>query len=224
LKRKQKYYERYPALKNLIFIGLLAITSSAFGSGLRDSVLLDVHGKIPEKIISTCEANLPPVRVNVNIQESPVKETNDVNVRSLTKMAVELNNPHVKDRYVLGLTTIELSWQANAQYKSYEFTNPGIRCARSEMKVDLVVLYHKVQIAKEIAPGSCEYNFVREHEYRHVKLNNENIKHYAREIAKEFEENYQSKIYYGSSGTVEKTVRNEIDNHWLPFVSRTSKN
>jgi hypothetical protein len=210
-------------LKILLFLGLLATVSSAFASGLRDAIQLDVHGKIPEKVITTCETNLPPVKVNVSIQESPVVETNDVSIQSLTKMALELHNSHVKDRYVLGLTTIELSWHANAQYKSYEFTNPGIRCARPEMKIDLIMLYHKVQIAKDVSPGSCEYNFIREHEYRHVKVNKENVKRYAREIAKEFQEHFQSKIYYGSSVTVEKTVRNEIDNRWLPFVGRTTK-
>lgn len=216
-------YGIFPILKILIFFGLLAIMSSSFANGLRDSIQLDVHGKIPEKIVTTCETNLPPIAVNVSIQESPVEETNDVTVRSLTNIALKLNNPHVKDHYVLGLTTIELSWHANAQYKSYQFTNPSIRCARSEMKIDLIMLYHKVQIAKEISPGTCEYDFVRKHEYRHVKLDEENVKSYAREIKREFQDHFESKIYYGSSGAVEKAVRNEIDNNWLPFVSRTAK-
>lgn len=210
-------------LKIFILLGLFVVASSAFAKELKDSIQLDIHGKIPEKVIATCESNLPPVKINVSVQESPVEETNDTSVRSLTSTALSLNNQHGKNHYVLGLTTIELSWHANAQYKSYEFTNPGIRCARSEMKIDLAMVYHKVQIAKEIAPKTCEYNFVREHEYRHVKLNKENIKRYANDIANEFQKTFQSKIYYGSSAAVEKAVRNEIDKNWLPFVARTSK-
>ena len=209
-------------MKNFLFLGLLVTVPSALGNGLQDSIQLDVHGKIPEKVISSCESNLPPVKVIVSVKDSPIVETNDMSVRALTSAALTSNNPH-GNHYVLGLTTIELSWQANAQYKSYEFSSPNIRCARSEIKIDLAVLYHKVQIANEIAPKSCEYNFVREHEYRHVKLNQENIKHYAREIATEFQDHFQSKIYYGSPDKVEKAVRNEIDKNWLPFVGRTAK-
>lgn len=211
-------------LKILTFYFLLTAACFAFGGEVNESTSKNAPFDAPASIVAACENNLPLIDIHVQIQESPILETNEASVSELTNIALKLNNPHAQNRDILGLATMEIVWDANIKYKSFEFSNPSIHCARAEVIVDLIVLYHTVQIAKDFVPETCEYNFIREHEYKHVKVNEENLKRYAKELVDRFKANFQNKIYYGSLDSIANTINDESQNYWLPFIGEATKN
>lgn len=211
-------------LKTLAFYFLLTAACFAFGEVVNESTTKNAPVDAPASIVAACENNLPLIDIHVQIQESPILETNEASVSELTNIALKLNNPHAQNRDILGLATMEIVWDANIKYKSFEFSNPSIHCARAEVIVDLIVLYHTLQVAKDFMPETCEYNFIREHEYKHVKVNEENLKRYAKELVDRFKANFQNKIYYGSLDSIANTINDESQNYWLPFIGEATKN
>ena len=211
-------------LKILTFYFLLTAACFSFGEVVNESTSKNAPFDAPASIVAACENNLPLIDIHVQIQESPILETNEASVSELTNIALKLNNPHAQNRDILGLATMEIVWDANIKYKSFEFSNPSIHCARAEVIVDLIVLYHTLQVAKDFMPETCEYNFIREHEYKHVKVNEGNLKRYAKELVDRFKANFQNKIYYGSLDSIANTINDESQNYWLPFIGEATKN
>lgn len=201
--------------KFLAFLALPTIMYSAIGSDANASVPL-----VPETFVSKCELNLPKSEVKISVDEGSIAENNQESMRSLTALARQTKVIHADEHRTLGLTTLELSWGIDAEFKSLRLGNLDIQCARPKIKIELKVIDHLVRIAKEFPPKSCEYNFVREHEYKHVSLNKRNIKRYAREVITVFHERFPNKILYGSIDNVTGETQRMMDNDWLPFIKK----
>ena len=205
-------------MKVVIFFGLLAVMQPAFAAKVNDSV----DDAIPETFIAACELSFPTSEVEVSFRDKPVKESQKESIRSLTALARKYNAAHSSEHHVLGLTTSELSWEIGSEFKSLPLGSPDIHCARPKIKIELEVNYHVVHIASELPPQSCEYNFVHDHEYEHVKINKDNMQRYIKEIVADFKKHFPNKILYGSSEKLNREMQKAMSNEWLPFIKEVT--
>jgi hypothetical protein len=204
-------------LKLLAFLALHTIMYSAFGANANKSVRA-----LPETFVSECELNFPKSEVKINVKEGTITESNEESIRSLTALAQKTKVIHADQHRTLGLTTLELSWGIDAEFNSLRLQNLNMQCARPTIKIELEVVNHLVHIAKEFPPKSCEYNFVREHEYKHVRLNKENLRRYAKEATNALNERFPNPILYGSIENVTEKMQKMMDNEWLPFIKKVT--
>lgn len=202
-------------LKLLTFLALHTIVYSAFGANANKSV------RVPETFAAECERNFPKSEVKISVKEGLITESNQESIRSLTALAQKTKITHADQHRSLGLTALELSWGIDAEFKSLSLNN-RMHCARPTIKIELEVVNHLVRIAKEFAPKSCEYNFVREHEYKHVRLNKKNIKRYAKAVVDAVNERFPNPILYGSSEKVTGKMQSMMDNELLPFIKEVT--
>ena len=205
-------------MKVVIFFGLLAIMQPVFAAKLNKYI----SDAIPETFISACERSFPTSEVTVSFRDKPVKEDHKESIRSLTALARKYNAAHSGDHRVLGLTTSELSWEIGSEFKSLPLGNPDIHCARPNINIEVEVNYHVVHIAKELPLESCEYNFVHDHEYDHVKINRDNMQRYIKEIVADFKNHFPNKILYGPSEKLNSEMQKAMSNEWLPFIKEVT--
>ncbi|RYY76270.1 MAG: hypothetical protein EOO52_01765 [Gammaproteobacteria bacterium] len=203
-------------MKLVLFFGLSALTCAAIGAGPPKSI------KVPQSFISTCENKFPESEIIFNFRDAPVEEDQKESIRSLTVSARNSNTVHSGERHVLGLTTSKLSWGLDTSYESLHLSDLNVACARPKIKIELEVIYHKVHIAKELSRNSCEYNFVREHEYKHVKINKENMQKHSKEIVAAFNKRFPNRIIYGPIEKVNKEVQTSMSNAWMPFIKKAT--
>jgi hypothetical protein len=203
-------------MKLAIFFGLLAVINLAFGATKSGN-------KMPETFVSACEQKFPTAEVIFNFRDVDVEEDYRESIKSLTASARKSNSIHSGARHVLGLTTYKLSWGLDASVESLQLRELDVACARPTIKIDLEVLYHKVHIAKEFARNSCEYNFVRDHEYKHVNINKDNMRRHSKELIAAFNKQFSNRIIYGSIAKVNKEVQTTMDKKWIPFVKKTTE-
>ncbi|MEN0036332.1 MAG: hypothetical protein AAGC78_04660 [Cellvibrio sp.] len=208
--------------KICVWISIFLVMLFPFNVIAGELVKEGVQVVVPDDFISACEQNLPPVAISINRHEGTVNESNTESIRRLNDIRLKTND-HASEGDMLGLTLAQLSWEYNVMYRSFQMLEPNIHCARPEIKVDMVVINHTVYIAKELPRGSCEYEVIREHEYRHVKINEENFKNYAKKLADDFQKEFNSKIYYGPLDVVDKAIKDEMQKYWGPFIERTTK-
>ncbi len=202
-------------MKLVIFLGLLAIINPALGETKSSNTM-------PETFVSTCEQKFPTPEVIFNFRDVALEEDYRESIQSLTASARKTNSIHSGARHVLGLTTFKLSWGLDASVESLQLREQDIACARPTIKIELEVLYHKVHIAKEFARNSCEYNFVRDHEYKHVNINKDNMRRHSNELVAAFNKQFPNRIIYGSIEKVNKEVQATMDKKWIPFVKKTT--
>ena len=201
-----------------IFFGLFTIICPALGATPNKSI----STKMPESFVSTCENNFQASEVVFNFRDIPVEEDYKESIKSLTVLARKLKAVHSNERYVLGLTTSKLSWGLDASYESLRLPDLNVACARPKIKIELEVIYHKVQIAKELSRNSCEYDFVRDHEYKHVNINKDNMRRNSKELIAAFNNRFPNRIIYGSIEKVSREVQTTMDNEWIPFIKKTT--
>ncbi|MES2674648.1 MAG: hypothetical protein V4660_10430 [Pseudomonadota bacterium] len=203
-------------LKLLALLTLNTIMFSAFGANANKSV------HMPDNFVAECERNFPKSEVKVSVKEGSITESNQESIRSLTALAQKTKVIHADQHRTLGLTAMELSWGIDAEFKSLGLDQLNMHCGRPTIKIELEVINHLVRIAKEFAPESCEYNFVHEHEYKHVRLNKKNIKRYAKEVTDALNERFPNPVIYGSSEKVSGEMQRMMDNELLPFFKKVT--
>jgi len=204
-------------LKLLVFLALHTIIYSAFGATANKLV----H-PVPDTFVSECEHNFPKSEVKIIVKEGSINESNQESIQSLTALARKTKVIHADQYRTLGLTTLELSWGIDAEFNSLRLEKLNTQCARPKIKIELEVLNHLVHIANEFPPNSCEYKFVQEHEYKHVRLNKKNIKRYAQEVVTALNKRFPNTIIYGSVEDVNKKMQRMMDHDWLPFIKEVT--
>jgi hypothetical protein len=201
-------------MKLIIFFGLLSVILPAFGA-------VKYSNEMPASFVSDCEKNFPRSEVILNFHDIPVEEDQKESIRSLT-ISARKSKIHSGERYALGLTTLKLSWALDASVKLLRLNGPNVACARPQIIIELKVIDHKVHIAKELPRNSCEYNFVRDHEYKHVNINKDNMRRYSKELVAAFNKQFPSRIIYGSFEKVDSEVQKTMNKKWTSFIEKAT--
>lgn len=163
------------------------------------------------KFQQQCERQLPPTSVRVVAQEAPVQEINTEGILDLTAKRGYVG----ANSFTLGLTTGGYQLKVSSVLNTLTFGNSAT-CARPTLNVVLSVPLHVVSIAKEVPPGSCLYGVLREHEYRHVAVNQKSLQWAKSVIEAEMKEFFKNQVYYGNTAEMRAQINQAIQNHWIP--------
>jgi hypothetical protein len=176
-------------------------------------------GTIPQLSFSAeryCHATLPLTHVTVAPREATVSESNEHSISSLT-----FSHPaYHKDQVILGSTETAFQMDMTADLASVQVPTGGEFCSRLGVKVVVFMRFHVVNVARELKPGTCAYNKVREHEYRHVYVNRQALYHAAEVLQQEMRAFFRQTVFYGNPADLREELKGAIESHWMPRLQQ----
>ncbi|MFC4236125.1 hypothetical protein ACFOY8_12930 [Thalassospira xianhensis] len=118
-------------------------------------------------LASVCEQVRVPIDVDVHVLDPNVVEDYS---KSRDEIAAISGSTHVFNRAVMGLTSGMYKRTYNVKIRSAQ--EAGGYCSQP-VKLDVIIGFKDltVYIDKRYKPGSCQFNGIRNHEYRHVDVN-----------------------------------------------------
>lgn len=206
-----------------VFIGLaLALAGcgpSAVGPGAAGTPAKNPLGTPPPLSFSAeryCQSSLPLSRVTVVPRESEVFESNEHNIRSLT-----FSHPsYHKGQLILGSTETAFQLNMSADLISRPVPDSHDFCSKVNVKVVVSMRFHVVNVGRELKPGTCAYNKVREHEYRHVAVNREALYRSAAILQREMTAFLGQQVFYGDPVQLREELKVAIESHWMPRLQQ----
>jgi hypothetical protein len=163
-------------------------------------------------LVAECEKSLPPTEIVVTAQPAPVTEVNNEDIRTLTATQQSFSKGH----FTMGLTTEAYSLSVTTMLNTLKMPNGTVSCVRPSLHVTLSEPYHKVSIAREFAPGTCIFNEIRTHEYRHVAVHQNSLEWARGIIEQEMKSQFGNRIYYGDPQQYKQQIDDAVNTYWLP--------
>lgn len=161
---------------------------------------------------------LPPPAVTLQRLDAPLGMNLQYGYKTLTNLGAELGPP---GKAVLGLT------RGNAivkfEIRIPAFIAPGSRmeCASPQINVLYGFKPMTVYVAREFPAGSCAYKEIYEHELRHVKTYQDHLASIEKDIAATLSKRFATgSPWRGPVGETRARLQDELDNRWLPYISR----
>ena len=163
---------------------------------------------------ATCESRLPPTAIEVKTAHAPIRFTHHRRVAELTGVQ---QLPH-QGFHTLGLTEMRLGTRID--YRSPSLTHPDepLACARPHIVVTLSLDPHVVSVASEFPEGGCAHRYIREHEMRHVKVNQHTLDDTATRMRQGLRSSFGNQVFYGTPAELENRFNRHIHGEWLPWV------
>ena len=120
--------------------------------------------------------------------------------------------------HTLGLTEMRLGTRID--YRSPSLTHPDepLACARPHIIVTLSLDPHVVSVASEFPEGGCAHRYIREHEMRHVKVNQHTLDDTATRMRQGLLSSFGNQVFYGTPAELENRFNRHIHGEWLPWV------
>lgn len=200
-------------------VTLAGCNVSSSDSDATPEVLGTLMGERPLASFSAeryCQGSLPRTRVTVLSKETPVTESNEHSISSLT-----FSHPsYHKGQVILGSTETAFQMDMSADLVSRTVPESGESCSRLGMTVVVSMRFHVVNIAQELKPGTCSYVKVREHEYRHVAVNRDALYDAAGVLQREMQEFFGQRVFYGDPSKLRQELKVAIDSHWMPRLQQ----
>ena len=163
-----------------------------------------------------CEKQLPPTEIEVTARPAPITEVNNEDIRYLTGQQQSFS----RGTFTLGLTSEAYSLNVSTRLNLLQMPGGGVACVRPALTFTLTEPYHKVSIAREFAPGTCIFNEVRAHEYRHVAVHQQSLG-WARDIIEqELRAQFGNNVYYGAPAQLQHDIQDAVNSYWLPRVQQ----
>ena len=119
-------------------------------------------------------------------------------------------------QHILGLTKIKSNADINSQVHLVRDRETGRECGGVQIEVKLAYVPVLVHIAQEIAPGTCAYEEVLQHEMRHVNSYARHLPKVEVAIKAELERRFPAKPQYFPRGGAFVELQNEINQIWMP--------
>jgi hypothetical protein len=163
-----------------------------------------------------CNRILPRNRISVVAQDVPVSESNERSMRTLTYSRASLH----QGTAVLGVTETAFGIDMSAELNTEHIPGQSTVCSRLELDVVVSMKFHAVNIARELRPGTCGYEKVREHEYRHVAVNRKTLQTAATVLETEMSEFFGNQIFYGDPAALHAQLKSALQAHWLPRLEQ----
>ena len=163
-------------------------------------------------LVAACEKDLSPTEIVVKTEPAAVTEVNNEDIRTLTMTQQSFS----KGRFTMGLTTEQYDLKVLTKVNSLKMPNGTVSCMRPSLYVTLSEPFHKVSIAREFAPGSCIFNEIRTHEYRHVAVHRQSLEWARGVIEQEMKAQIGNTIYYGDPKQLQQQVDEAVNTYWLP--------
>jgi len=165
---------------------------------------------------SVCEKRLPAAKVEVVGEDIDVKPDFSRSIAQLSATGAASTG-----RMVLGLVETKLTG-------AVEFTAPGIvkplsgrYCMRPSLKLTLAFKPTTLYVAREHAPGSCEFDITLAHEKKHISVYQKYLDQMALDVRDELREQLGDRIqYFDSSDAGETNIRQRAAAILQPHLER----
>lgn len=208
-------------MRNMPSLSRAALLGLAFASlmGCRPQATSAAAKAAPvslREVQAQCERLLPATTVEVKVVDAAVMERNDESVRALSHGRADSH----AGTFTFGLTTRGFSLAMASGLNSLTMPTMNLSCSRPNLEVTLTMQYHRVSLARELKPGTCLYDAVREHEYRHVQLNRDTLYWAAKVINAEMKEHFANQVYYGNPHDVQAEFQAAVRTYWLPRLKQ----
>lgn len=145
----------------LLLVGLSLIAASYFGLTY-----------VKENLSQLCPLVLEPTSIKVKANVSDFIISQNKNLSELTQLFEEVNQKPAGGN-VMGLTKTEIDYKLDASVDAIGFLN--LSCGTPKVTVNISYKKPEIYIASEIAPESCMYYSVLEHEGLHAAAYNKHV-------------------------------------------------
>jgi hypothetical protein len=171
-------------MKKLIFMAVLLCSFSTFAQNLE----------------SRCQAT--PSTVNITADTSmPVNINQDKSYKEQTEETLPYRKSHVKKESITwGLTVA--TYLHDTSYNNTIVDLKGDMCVVPGIEIKLSFKNIVINLAKELPPKSCIYNYILEHESHHVEIYKKGLDQMALDLTQLFQEKYVDKRFYNSNSAV----------------------
>jgi len=196
-------------------LGAVALAFSLLGCDARvhDEEVTSAADTSPGMVAAAyCKSVLPPNRISVTTREAAVFENNDRSIRSLTIA----NKSYHQGQAVLGWAETSFQMRFQSDFVSEQVPDSTSWCSSVNLAVEVSMPYHLVNIARELRPGTCGYEKVREHEYMHVEVNRATLAYAAATLQSEMDEVFSRETFYGDPKLVRAQLDRALSVHWIP--------
>lgn len=164
-----------------------------------------------------CE-QLPPPAVTLQRLDAPLGTNLQYGYKTLTNLGAELGPP---GKAVLGLTRGNAIVKFEIRIPAYIAPGSRMECASPQINVVYGFKPMTVYVAREFPAGSCAYKEIYEHELRHVKTYQDHLAGIEKDIAATLSKRFATgSPWRGPAGETRTRLQDELDNRWLPYISR----
>lgn len=193
----------------LVFLGLVYLAAPASAQTSNDRYLSLLKAK--------CEATLGPTFLNVDVHEMQVTDDNSRSIAEITASR-RADRPQLGTA-TLGLTIVNMKSEWDAKSHMIGSAQQPVVCMRPVINLTLLTTKHTVLIANVYRYGTCAYNAVREHEYKHVQANHDTVIRLRDQLQEELQAYYGTKIYYGTQAQLNAWMSDSISKKWNPRIT-----
>jgi hypothetical protein len=179
---------------------------------------LDVRAASPAdaRFADECARRVPAGRVVVRaLPVTPVVDT-ALSYQELTRMAGE-NSGH---RWVLGLTRPTLRVEASWGFSGLSDPRSGRTCIRPALQMTLRYDPVLVLVGREFVYDACAYDFIFQHEMRHVDVHVRKLREVSLQLQSELQDRLSGVTHVGDRETLERRLRAEVNDYWMPRAER----
>lgn len=159
-----------------------------------------------------CARGLPPNKITIISEPSQLQYRFDRSYKELTHK----HSGNANSR-TMGLT--EARFQTTASGKTTALVSGAMTCARLDITVVATASPQVVSVARELPQGSCGYEFVLKHEFKHVHANQNHLESMVDRLQRELGPLLGDNILYGSQAEVKEQMQRFLDKELVPYVS-----
>lgn len=161
-----------------------------------------------------CDRELGPSQIRVWEESDPLVVTHNKTITALTREAPEYDSSD----HILGRTYSTLNAQFHLRSKFLTKSYDHFTCMKPSIDVTIKLSDLRVAIANEIPPGSCGFNHVLHHEYKHVRVNKATLHRAAVELDKELHAEFDHKVFFGIEPSAKNELNQRFAKYWAPRV------
>jgi hypothetical protein len=163
-----------------------------------------------------CERRLPRPTLRIQRVDSGYSIDRQLPYTDLTGIGANARK-HGKQN-VLGLTRAETAVSIHIRLDRLLDDRSGEECVSPEIDVTIAFAPMTVYIGREFPPNSCSYQEILRHELRHVEAYRDHLPKVEAAVRPLFAQRFNGDILYGSRGILEKDLKKEVSDYWLPLL------
>ena len=161
-----------------------------------------------------CEDTISKTVSVLSAQQNGHSVNNTLSYRSLTVM----KGAAAPNTYVLGLTKTESRVAIGVDGPMLRDPVTGYECVAPQITVKLTYVPIVIYIGKEFAPGTCAYEEILTHEYRHMNAYLDHLPKVEKTVRAALSKRFEGKPLYAPGGTARAALAREVDRGWMAYI------
>lgn len=160
-----------------------------------------------------CESTLKS-NVYVHLETVPTLVTH---ARSVVTLQAKSAKATTAGHTPVGLTEADLSVNYKWTLHTLRESVTGATCAAMDLHVYVTAGQQILSVASEIPADSCAYQFVYNHEVKHVRVNEEHARRVAERLEMALKNELENRVFYSSKEDIPTTLKSLLQSKWSTF-------